>query len=113
MLGLLENFGFPPHPAGVGFIILCSLIWGLRSRRKNRTYPLAMQAAIVAAFLTGLTIAIQSDSFSFSTVLGEITSLTIGQFIMFWFFCWLIVSLIFTIRARNDAANIFTRNRKK
>lgn len=113
MLGLLDSIGFPPHPIGVGLILVCSVLWGLRGRLRGRPYLLALQAAIAAGLLARIGIALQSGSFSFNFLLSDIAALTIGHFVMFWFFCWLIISLIFTIRKRNDSTNIFTRSRHK
>ena len=113
MLGVLDLFGFPPHPVGAAAILVCAVIWGLRGRLKNRPYLLALQAAVIAGLASRLALVVQSGTLSITGVISDIMSLTVGQFIMFWFFCWLIISLIFTIRKRNDNANIFTRNRNK
>lgn len=113
MFGLLELVGFPPHPIGVVCILLVASFWGLRARLKNRPYLLALQAAVVAGFFARLAIAVQNGVLSFTAMLSDILTLTIGQFVMCWFFCWLIISLIFIIRKRNDSTNIFTRNRNK
>ncbi len=111
MSEVLAVFGFPPHPFGVALIVLCSLLWGFRSRFKNRPYLLALQAAIVAGLVAQLAIALQAGSISPTHLIMDIAKLSVGQLIMFWFFCWLIIKLIFIIRGRNDSANIFTRNR--
>lgn len=111
MSEILIVFGFPPHPSGVALIVLCSLVWGFRSRFKNRPYLLGLQAAIVAGLVARLAIALQAGTFSPTRLLTDIAQLSIGQLVMFWFFCWLIIKLIFIIRGRNDSANIFTRNR--
>lgn len=113
MSGMFELFGFPPHPVGVVLIILCALLWGLRSRLKGRPYLLAFQAAVVSRLLSRIFITFQADGFTPAGMLEDIVTLTIGQFLMFWFLCWLIISLVFAIRKRNDSANIFTRSRNK
>lgn len=111
MLGLVEQLGFPPHPLAGAIIVLCAVIWGLRSRKKNRPYLLAIQAALTAALVSTLVISLQSGNTDMASLLSAILRITFGHILMFWALCWLIISLILTIRRRNDNANIFTRNR--
>jgi len=113
MLGFVEQLGFPPSPIVGAVIIICAIIWGTQSRRKNRPYLLAMQAALVACMVSTLALALQGDSIGVAELLSEILRITFGYMLMHWALCWLIIALIFTIRGRNDNANIFTRNRNK
>lgn len=113
MLGLLELLGFPPHPFAVAAIGLCALFWGLRSRRKNRPYLLAVQAALVSCLISTLGLSFQAGGSGLSGLGETVLRITLGQMIMYWTLSWIIISLVFTIRGRNDNANIFTRNRNK
>lgn len=113
MLGFLELFGFPPSPLGGVCLLVISLIWAINARRKLKPYWVALQVAIVSSITARvLTYVFQSDGDSVGFV-AFVTSLTIGKIMMYWLISWLIVTMVFLIRARNDSANIFTRNRNK
>lgn len=105
----LALFGFPPHPIGAVCVVAFSLLWSLRARRKVRPYLLALQVAIISNVLAAGLIFLR-DNITGSFI-ASVANITVGQIAMFWLIAWLIISLIFLIRARNDSSNIFTRNR--
>lgn len=112
MSEFFELVGFPPHPFGGALLVVCAIIWGVRARRKVRPALLALQVAIIVALGTRLAVFVSAESFSPVGLFSEIAGLTLGKLFMFWVLAWLIIKLIFTIRAHNDNSKIFTRNRK-
>ena len=111
MLGFAEHLGFPPPPIAAAIVVVCAVIWGLQSRRKRRAHLLALQVSLVSCLLSTLAMILQGDVVGISEVIAAILRITFGQILTFWGMSWLIISLIFVIRSRNDSANIFTRNR--
>lgn len=103
---------FPPHPVGGALLVLCAIIWGLRARRKVRPALLALQVAAISSLAVCLAEFASAETFTFFGLLHIIASWTVGKVFMFWVLAWLIIKLIFTIRAHNDNTKIFTRNRK-
>ena len=113
MLGLVELTGFPPHPFEGACIIVFALFLGLRSRRTKRSYLFAIQAALVACLISAAGLSLQGNDTGLSDVLRAVLQINLGKIMMFWLMSWLIISLTFTIRGRNDSGNIFTRNRTR
>jgi uncharacterized membrane protein len=112
MSAWLSLFELPPHPVTGVVLVVVSLIWAIRSRRKRRPNLLAAQVALLASAISQVALTFGQGDASLLSIIGALLQISLGQLFAFWVAALLIIRGVFVLRTRNDNAHIFTRNRK-
>ena len=113
MVEFLSLFGFPVAPAQAGAVVLFALFFGIQAKLKNRPFVLAIQSTLAACIVGQFATTLFDVGFNLTNFFSNFLTLTFGAFLTLLTISWIVISLVFFLRLRNQNARIFTRNRNK